>query len=125
MPYPYKPPVQNRFVTVALADVGTAQTAYVIPGFQGRIKKAWAVINGAITGTDSTIVLAIGSGASPVTVTGGTITAAVSGSAAGSVFSATPSALNIFGSTDPIRILNGGESTGAQAASVTLELEPI
>jgi hypothetical protein len=53
MPYPYHPPAGNTFAYVGMADVGTADSRYVVPGFQGRVKAFWSVINGAITGSQS------------------------------------------------------------------------
>jgi hypothetical protein len=41
MPYPYHPPAQNVFITVGMADVATADSRYVVPGFQGRIRAYW------------------------------------------------------------------------------------
>jgi hypothetical protein len=123
MAYPYRPPVQNIFLTVNMADVGTADSRWIVPGFQGRVRAFWSVINGAITGVDSTASLAIGAAATAVT--GSTITVTQSGSAAGDVDVARPTALNVFGSTDAIKIINNGESTGTQPVVFTLELEPV
>jgi hypothetical protein len=121
MAYPYRPPVQNIFLTVGMADVATADSRYVVPGFQGRVRAFWSSINGALTGVDSTASLSINT----VAVTGSTITVTQSGSAAGDVDVARPTALNVFGSTDAIKIINNGESTGPQPVTFTLELEPV
>lgn len=118
MPYPYKPAAGGVFVTVPIADVSTVSQVYVVPGFSGRLKKIWSVINGAITVADAVLTAKING----VAVTNGVVTIANSGSAAGVVDSATPSALNTFASGDAIEIEHGG-STGAVGVVVTLELE--
>jgi hypothetical protein len=58
-------------------------------------------------------------------VTGSTITVTQSGSAAGDVDIARPTALATFGSSDAIKIINNGESTGPQPVTFTLELEQV
>jgi hypothetical protein len=119
MAYPVQAPLTHRFVTVEIPDVSTAGQRYVVPGFRGKIKNAYSALNGAIATADATLTLKIGGTA----VTGGTITIANSGSAAGDVDSCTPSAANLFQATDAIEVETDGASTNAVAAVVTLELE--
>ena len=121
MPYPYKPTNGAVFITLRVADVGTAETLIVAPGFNGKIKRATSAIAGAITGADSGWKLQIGT----TDVTNGSATVTQSGSAAGDVDQAIPSGLNTFGPTDHIRLVNDGNSTGPQPMLVCLELEPI
>jgi len=120
MGYPYKPAAGNVFMTVGMTDVGTADSRWVVPGFNGRIKRFSSAINGTLTTANSTASLAIGG----VAVTGSTLTIPFTGSAAGNTAVATPSGNNTFGSTDAINIINNGESTGPQPVTFTLELEP-
>jgi hypothetical protein len=121
MAYPYKPAAGNVVVTTSIADISTAGQIYVAPGFNGRIRKAFSALNGAITGADSVLTLKINGTA----VTGGTMTVANSGSAAGDVDSCTPSGANVFDADDAVEIETDGASTGTVATTITLELEPI
>lgn len=117
--YPYIPPVGNRFLTVEIDDISTAGQKFVVPGFAGRIKKIWSVINGAIATADADLTAKIGGTA----VTGGLITVATSSSAAGDVDFATPTAKNSFTDGDAIEIETDGASTNTVAVVITLELE--
>lgn len=119
MAYPYIPPLPNRFITVQIEDISTAGQKFVVPGFAGKIKKIWSVINGAIATGDADLTTKIGG----VAVTGGLITVAISGSAAGTVDSATPTALNSFTDGDAIEIETDGVSANTVEVVITLELE--
>lgn len=119
--YPNTPPVSRRFITAYLADVSTAGQIYVVPGFRGKIIRAYTALNGAISGANAGLTLKIGGTA----VTGGTITIAHSGSAAGDVDSCTPTALATFTSTQAIEIETDGASTDTAAVMITLEVEPV
>ena len=121
MGYPYKPSNSAIYLTLRVVDVGTAETLIFSPGFRGRIRRATSCIAGAITGADSTWKLQVNT----TDVTGSTATVTQSGSAAGDVDTVMPTALNTFTETDHLRLVNAGESTGAQVMWVTLELEPI
>ena len=120
MAYPYKPPVQNRFITVQIEDISTAGQKYVVPGFRGKLVKLHSVINGAIATADATLTPKIAGTA----VTGGAITVAYTSSAAGDVDSATPTAANSFTETQAIEIETSGASTNTVEVVVTLELAP-
>ncbi len=111
--------VKASRLTATIADVSTADSFWLYPGFAGTITKVSAVLQGAtLTGGAAAITLEIGG----TGVTGGDITLAVS-SADGDVFTATPSALNIFTSGEPIEIITDGGSTGTAALHLTFELE--
>lgn len=120
MAYPYVPDVRNKFVTVQIEDISTAGQKFVVPGFSGRIRKAWSVINGTIATADADLTLKIGGTA----VTGGVITVTASGSAAGTVDSTVPTGANTFANGDAIEIETDGASTNTVEVVVTLELEP-
>jgi len=120
MALPYVPPLQNKFVTVTIDDISTAGQEYFVPGFNGRIRKAHSVINGAIGTADADLTLKIGGTA----VTGGVITVATASSAAGDVDTCSPTAARSFTSTDSIEVETDGASTNTVAVTVTLELEP-
>ena len=117
--YPTTPPLSHRFVTVQIEDISTAGQKFFVPGFRGKIKKMSSVINGAIATADADLTAKIGGTA----VTGGLITVATAGSAAGDVDTATPSANNAFTPTDAIEIETDGASTNTVEVVVTLELE--
>lgn len=119
--YPHTPPLQNRFITVEIPDISTADQRYVVPGFRGKIKKIHSALNGAISGADADLTAKIGGTA----VTGGLITVAQASSAAGDVDTATPSAANTFTESQAIEIETDGASTGTVAVVVTFELEPV
>lgn len=121
MAYKISPLANSRVFTFRVADVGTAETIYFCPGFTGRIRRATSTIAGAITGSDSGWKLQINT----TDVTNGSATVTVSGSAAGDVDQALPTALNVFQATDTIRIVNDGNSTGPQPMTVVVEVEPI
>lgn len=121
MGYPYKPPAGNKLVTAYLADVSAPSSAWVVPGFNGRIKRLSTVLHGAITVADANVSLKIGGTA----VTNGAVVITQSGSAAGDVDQATPSGANIFSASQAIEIATDGGSTTTMPLSATLELEPI
>ena len=120
MALPYVPPLQNKFITVHMPDISTADQVYFVPGFNGRIRKIHSAIDGAIATADADLTAKIGGTA----VTGGLITVATSGSAAGDVDTATPTALNSFTSTQAIEIETDGASTNTIGVAITFELEP-
>lgn len=120
MGYPYIPSLRSRFIQVQIEDISTAGQKFVVPGFAGKILKIWSVINGAIITADADLTAKIGG----VAVTGGLITVAISGSAAGVVDEATPTALNSFTDGDAIEIETDGASANTVEVVVTLEVVP-
>ena len=121
--YPSTPPLQNRFLNVSIADVSTADSAWVVPGFRGRIKKLHCVIDTAITSADAAITVEINGPA----VTGAALTIESTSSAAGDTFSVDVplSATNRFDVDDAIEVITDGGSTTASKGVFTLELEPV
>lgn len=121
MGYPYKPSNSALLLSVQMTDVSAPTTLLVAPGFTGRIRRATSVLGGAITVADSNLKLQINT----TDVTGGAWVVAQSGSAAGDIDQAIPTALNVFQATDHIRIVSDGASTTTATLGVTLELEPV
>lgn len=119
MAYPYVPDLKSKFITVQIEDISTAGQKFVVPGFRGKIRKAWSVINGAIGTADADLTLKIGGTA----VTGGVITVATAGSGAGIVDSCTPSGNNTFTAGQAIEVETDGASTNTVEVVVTLEVE--
>lgn len=120
--YPSAPPLQNKFLTVVIPDVSTADSVWVVPGFRGRIRKWHSVIDTAITAADANLSIEIGGTA----VTGAAIVVESTSSAAGDVVSddVPQGSTNRFDATDALEIITDGGSTTASKCTVTLELEP-
>lgn len=121
MPYPVKLPLNRRPITVEITDISTAGQKYVVPGFDGKVISIHSVINGAIGTANATLTPKIGGTA----ITGGAITVAYSGSAAGDVDSSTPTGANTFTSTDALEIETSGASTNTVACVVTFIVESV
>ncbi len=107
--------LNDYFLTVELDDISTAGQKYVVAPDNGKIIKFFSVINGAIGTADATLTAKINGTA----VTNGTLTVAYSGSAAGDMDSATPSAANELLEGDVIEIETDGASTNTVPAVVT------
>jgi hypothetical protein len=102
-------------VQTEIADISTASsTGYIAAPFAGTITKIYSIIDGTITGADAVLTSKINT----VDITDGTITVANSGSAAGIVDEATPSAANSVVAGDSISIESNGASTGAVKAVI-------
>ncbi|MCK5606461.1 hypothetical protein KAR91_31455 [Candidatus Pacearchaeota archaeon] len=106
------------YLTGEIADISTGASSWVTTPVAGTISNIWTVIDGAIITVDAGITFEIGGTA----VTGGGITIAFSGSAAGTVDSATPTALNTVTAGSAIEIITDGLSTNAVKAVVLLEI---
>lgn len=108
------------YLTVDMTDVSSAASVWVVAPVACTFTKMWSVINGAITGADANITTEIGGTA----VTGGSLTIANSGSAAGDVDTATPSALNTLTAGQALEIITDGASSTTARATFTIELTP-
>ncbi|MGE3914057.1 MAG: hypothetical protein AB7F78_00040 [Hyphomicrobiaceae bacterium] len=96
-----------------------AAVARFIAPFKGKIVRMDTVLNGALATGDATVTLAIAG----TPVTGGVATATQSGSAAGDVDTATPTAANTFTQGQLITATVGGSSTATATLDVQLVLE--
>jgi hypothetical protein len=105
-------------LTATIQDISTAGQIYVVSPFAGDITNVYTVINGAIATADATITPKI----SGTAVTDGAVTVAFSGSAAGDVDSATPTAANSVSAGAAIEIETDGASTNTVQCVVTLEI---
>ena len=81
----------------------------------GKIIKIATALQGAISGGNAAITFELGGTA----VTGGAITVAHSGSAAGDVDTAEPTAANVVAEDGRIEMITDGGSTGTQKLNVT------
>ena len=109
------------YLTVTMADVSTASSVWVTAPVGCKFSKLYSVINGAIATADAAITTEIGGTA----VTGGALTITQSGSAAGDVDSATPTAANTLTAGQALEIITDGASTNTIIATYTVELTPI
>lgn len=96
-------------LTLDIADGSAEATYYLVSPHAGTISKIWTVTDGAVATADITITANIG--ATPVT--GGVVTIATAGSAAGDVDSATPSAANVVTAGQAVNfVVTGGGAGG-------------
>ena len=109
--------VRGSYVTaqVRLADISTASTAWVCPGVAGEVVRISSVIDGAIATADATLTPDIGT----TPITGGAITVATAGSAAGTTDAAEPTAANVITATDALSVATDGASTNTVPVVVT------
>jgi len=107
--------LNDYFLHAAIADVSTASSTFVPVPDGGKIIKIITALQGAISGGDAAITFEIGGTA----VTGGAITVANSGSAAGDVDTVEPTAANVVLENGTIEMITDGGSTGAKKLNVT------
>jgi len=103
-------------LNVAIPDISTAGSVFVVSPLSGVITDIHVVLHDAITTADSTVTAKI----LTVPVTGISILVEYTGSAAGTAFSGTATALNSITAGDPIEIITDGLSTGVATATVTI-----
>lgn len=94
---------------------------YVHAGPAMRIRSLRSIISAVLATGDMTITAAING----VAVTGGVLTVTQSGSAAGDIDLATPTAANTISEGQSLTLTVGGTNTGAGHTDVTVELAPV
>ena len=107
--------LNDYFLTAEIEDVSTASSTFVAVPDGGKIIKIITALQGAISGGNAAISFEIGGTA----VTGGGITVAHSGSAAGDVDTAEPTAANRVEEDGTIEIISDGASATACEMIVT------
>ena len=107
--------LNDYFLHAEIADISTASSTFVPVPDSGKIIKIITSLQGAISGGNAGISFEIGGTA----VTGGGITVAHSGSAAGDVDTAEPTAANDVQEDGTIEMITDGGSTGAKKLNVT------
>jgi len=107
--------LNDYFLHAEIADISTASSTFVPVPDSGKIIKIISSLQGAISGGNAGISFEIGGTA----VTGGGITVAHSGSAAGDVDTAEPTAANDVQEDGTIEMITDGGSTGAKKLNVT------
>ena len=107
--------LNDYFLHAEIADISTASSTFVPVPDSGKIIKIISSLQGAISGGNAGISFEIGGTA----VTGGGITVAHSGSAAGDVDTAEPTAANDVQEDGTIEMKTDGGSTGANKLNIT------
>jgi len=112
---------QKVYLTGRIADISTAGQVYLVSPVAGKVTSIRSVIAGAIATADATLTGKIGGTA----ITGGTITVANSGSAAGDTdVTGTISGNNTVAVGDNIEVETDGASTTASECTVVVEITP-
>ena len=107
--------LNDYFVTAEIEDVSTASSTFVPVPDGGRVIKIISALQGAISGGNAAVSFEIGGTA----ITGGGITVAHSGSAAGDVDSAEPTAANRVEENGTIECITDGGSTNSSKMEIT------
>ena len=103
--------LNKLILNIELDDLSTAESHFVVCPLAGDIVSIFCVIDTAIATADTTLAFEIAG----TVVTGGGITIAYSGSAAGDVDSSTPSAAKTLTAGQPIEVIVGGETNTSNA----------
>lgn len=110
--------LKKIYLTLDMTDISTASTVYLPSPVAGTITGIQTIINGAIASVDAIVTGKIAA----VAITGGAVTIAFSGSAAGDVDSVTPSAANTVAVGDNINFTTDGASTNTVRATIVVEI---
>ena len=107
--------LNDYFITSTIADVSTASSTFVPVPDGGRVVKIITALQGAIGTANAAITFEIGGTA----ITGGGITVTQSGSAAGDVDTAEPTAANEVAEDGTIEMITDGASSNTIKLVVT------
>jgi len=107
--------LNDYFITAKIANISTASSTFVPIPDGGRVIKILTALQGAIGTADGGITFEIGGTA----ITGGGITVTQSGSAAGDVDTAEPTAANEVLEDGTIEMITDGASTNTIKLVVT------
>ena len=107
--------LNDYFLTSKITTISTAGSTFVPVPDGGTIIKIFTSIKNAISSANAALTFEIGG----VAVTGGGITVTQSGSAAGDVDTAEPTALNTVSEGGTIEMITDGASTNAAVLYVT------
>lgn len=107
------------FVPVRVATLVGTNVYRQLSIHSGRVVKIWSVTEGVLTTGDATLTGKING----VAITTGVITITQSGSAAGDIDSAVPTAANVVAVGDELSATVGGTNATATVANVLFEIE--
>ena len=107
--------LNDYFLTSTIADISTASSTFVPVPDGGKVIKIITALQGAIGTANAAITFEIGGTA----ITGGGITVTQSGSAAGDVDTATPTAANRVEEGGSIEMITDGSSSNTIKLVVT------
>jgi len=110
--------LKKKYFIVDMTTISSAAVVYLPSPVAGTITKITTIINGAIATADAILTGRIGSTA----ITGGAVTIPFSGSAAGQVNSATPTALNTVAVGNNINFTSNNASTNTVRATIVVEI---
>lgn len=107
------------FVPVRVATLVGSNVYRQLSIYAGRVVKIWSVTEGVLTTGDATLTAKIGATA----ITGGVVTITQSGSAAGDIDTAEPTAANVVAVGDALSLTVGGTNATATVANALFEIE--
>ena len=107
--------LNDYFLHAAIADISTASSTFVPVPDGGKVIKIITALQGAIGTANAAITFEIGG----VAVTGGAITVTQSGSAAGDIDTAEPTAANDVAEDGSIEMITDGASSNTIKLVVT------
>ena len=107
--------LNDYFLTSTIADISTASSTFVPVPDGGKVIKIITALQGAIGTANAAITFEIGG----VAITGGAITVTQSGSAAGDVDTAEPTAANEVAEDGSIEMITDGSSSNTIKLVVT------
>ena len=107
--------LNDYFLTSTIADISTASSTFVPVPDGGKVIKIITALQGAIGTANAAITFEIGG----VAITGGAITVTQSGSAAGDIDTAEPTAANEVAEDGSIEMITDGSSANTIKLVVT------
>lgn len=113
-------PTDKVYLTSRIPSISTADEVYFYAPCAGTIVAIHSVLHGAIATADATLTGKIDGTA----ITGGAITVAYSGSAAGDADTVAPTALNVVAAGESIEVETDGACTNAEAVTITVVIDP-
>lgn len=111
-------PDRSLHAYMSLVDVSTPSSTFTVAPHSLEVYKIYLVLEGTITGSDSTVTFYING----TPMTGGVITVTAAGSVAGSVFTCEPSAANLVTAGDVIKATTDGASSTAVRATMIIDM---
>lgn len=113
----------TNLLETQIVDISTASTSFNIVGLRQNyaIVDIRLVIDGAIATANAAVTFEING----TPIVGGDIPVAFSGSAAGDIFSSTPTSANVVAFNDVVSSITDGASTGVVKANIVMRLQPV